>query len=131
MPRLRRTATMALPISSYIIECFKFLIRVSKYHDFLDQFIQGPIMSGHVLISWSNISNSACCFGDALRCVASADQNMAPHNRPLDFFIGLIGWKRTTNFTCISFFRYLLGLDFKIRVLNWLFTNCKALEFDS
>ena len=27
-------------------------------------------MSGHVFISWSNTSNSACCFGDALRCVA-------------------------------------------------------------
>ena len=30
-------------------------------------------MSGHVIISWSNtsnLSNSACCFGDALRCVA-------------------------------------------------------------
>ena len=27
-------------------------------------------MSGHVFISWSNTSNSACCFGDTLRCVA-------------------------------------------------------------
>ena len=31
---------------------------------------QGPIVSGHIFISWSNTSNSACCFGDALRCVA-------------------------------------------------------------
>ena len=31
---------------------------------------QGPIVSGHVFISLSNTSNSACCFGDALRCVA-------------------------------------------------------------
>ena len=30
---------------------------------------QGPIVSGHVFFSWSNTSNSACCFGDALRCV--------------------------------------------------------------
>ena len=26
-------------------------------------------MSGLVFVSWSNTSNSACCFGDALRCV--------------------------------------------------------------
>ena len=50
-------------------------------------FRQGPIESGHVLISWSNTSNSARCVGDALRCVASADQNMAPHNRPLEFLM--------------------------------------------
>ena len=38
---------------------------------------QGPIVSGHIFIS-------ACCFGDVLRCVASADQNMAPHSQPLN-----------------------------------------------
>ena len=60
------------------------LIRRSLIFDkILGSQEQGPIVSGHVLISWSNTSNSACCFGDALRCVASADQNMAPHNRPL------------------------------------------------
>ena len=31
---------------------------------------QGPIVSGYVFICWSNTSNSACCFGDVLRCVA-------------------------------------------------------------
>ena len=41
---------------------------------------QGPIVSGHVFISWSSTSNSACCFGDALRCVAfSCSKHGASH----------------------------------------------------
>ena len=45
---------------------------------------QGEIVSGHVLISWTQASYSACYFGDALRCVRLANQNMAAYNRPLD-----------------------------------------------
>ena len=44
---------------------------------------QGPIVSGHVFISWSNTSNSACCFGEALILSPSAVQKLARHNRPL------------------------------------------------
>ena len=41
---------------------------------------QGAIVSGHLLISWTHISKSACYFVDALRCVRAADQNMAAYN---------------------------------------------------
>ena len=44
---------------------------------------QGEIVSGHVLISWTQASYSACYFCDALRCVRLANQNMATHNRPV------------------------------------------------
>ena len=40
-------------------------------------------MSGHVFISWSNTSNSACCFGDALRCVTFSWSKHSASFRPL------------------------------------------------
>ena len=46
----------------------KFRIPSNNIREYYEN--QGPIVSGHVFISWSNTSNSACCFGDALRCVA-------------------------------------------------------------
>ena len=65
---------------------------------------QGPIVSGHVLISWSSTSNSACCFVDTLRCVASAVQNMAPHNRPLSKWL----WRDKPGFS--NALKYLLWM---------------------
>ena len=48
-----------------------------------DFSMQGAIISGHVLISWTHASKSACCFGEAIRCVCSATQNKAAYNRPM------------------------------------------------
>ena len=46
-------------------------------------FVQGEIVSGHFLISCTNTSLSVNKIASALRCVCSADQNMAAHNHPL------------------------------------------------
>ena len=51
----------------------------------LDITCQGVIVSGHVLISCAHISYSVNKIASALRCVRSADQNMAANNRPLIF----------------------------------------------
>ena len=50
------------------------------------------VVSGHLLISWTHTSKTTCYFGDAIRCVRSADQNMAAYNRPL------IRHKSTSNY---------------------------------
>ena len=51
-------------------------------------------VSSHVWISWTHLSKSAYYFGDAFRCVRSADQNMAAYNRPLDSAMNLWIQKR-------------------------------------
>ena len=53
-------------ISVVPITVFSDTIHIKLYHCQWNWFDQGPIVSGHVLISWSNTSNNACCFGNAL-----------------------------------------------------------------
>ena len=52
----------------------------SELHHLPDQ---GVILSGHVLISYTHTSWTVNKIASALRCVRSADQSMAAHNRPL------------------------------------------------
>ena len=52
--------------------------------------VQVAIVSDHVLISWTH--TCACNFGDAVRCVRSANQNMAAYNRLLILHIAILDW---------------------------------------
>ena len=65
--------------------CFSWFFRI--YKNFERSFCQGPIVSGHVFISWSNTSNSACYFGDALRCVAFSCSKHGASQSALDIII--------------------------------------------
>ena len=53
----------------------------SELHHLPDQ---GVILSGHVLISYTHTSWTVNKIASALRCVRSADQSMAIHNRPFE-----------------------------------------------
>ena len=69
-----------------------------------DDKFQGPIVSGHVLISWSNTSNSASCFGDNLRCVRfSWSKHGASQSALVKNKFVIISWKICYKRSLISY----------------------------
>ena len=81
------------------------------------------IVSSHVLISCMNTSKSVNKIASNLRCVSSADQNMAAHNRPLSGMFGQPNFFRSAVFSAI------LQVRIEKLVLQKLFANAGVFRY--